>query len=100
MYVIDQNFLIGLENIYKSKRSIHEGENNDIPLLVNDDRFRYCLPLKFNCRDEKCQSEVILKDVVIETVSSYKNKIFFLEISFIYISDYLKTKKYYFVAHW
>ncbi|XP_054015194.1 DNA polymerase alpha catalytic subunit [Hylaeus anthracinus] len=58
---------LGLENVYKSKRLIHEEENNDIPLLVNDDRFRYCLPLKFNCTDEKCQSEIILKDVVIET---------------------------------
>ncbi|CAK9801869.1 DNA polymerase alpha catalytic subunit [Anthophora quadrimaculata] len=57
---------LGLENVYKSKRIIHE-ENNDIPLLMNDDRFRYCLPLKFNCRDEKCQSEIILKDVVTET---------------------------------
>ncbi|XP_076246805.1 DNA polymerase alpha catalytic subunit isoform X2 [Calliopsis andreniformis] len=58
---------LGLENVYKSKRVIHEEENNDIPLLVNDDRFRYCLPLKFNCRNESCQSEIIIKDVVIET---------------------------------
>ncbi|XP_029039913.1 DNA polymerase alpha catalytic subunit isoform X1 [Osmia bicornis bicornis] len=58
---------LGLEKIYKSKRIIHEEENNDIPLLVNDDRFKYCLPLKFNCTNEKCQSEIIIKDVLTET---------------------------------
>ncbi|OAD62291.1 DNA polymerase alpha catalytic subunit, partial [Eufriesea mexicana] len=59
---------LGLENIYKSKRMIHE-EYNDIPLLMSEDRFRYCLPLKFNCRDEKCRSEIILKNVVTETLT-------------------------------
>ncbi|XP_076685666.1 DNA polymerase alpha catalytic subunit [Andrena cerasifolii] len=59
---------LGLENVYKSKRLIHEEETN-IPLLINDDRYRFCLPLKFNCTDEKCQSEIMLKDVIIETSS-------------------------------
>ncbi|XP_076661417.1 DNA polymerase alpha catalytic subunit [Halictus rubicundus] len=58
---------LGLENVYKSKRVIHEEESNDIPLLVNDDRFRFCLPLKFNCIDEKCQSEIMIKDIINET---------------------------------
>ncbi|XP_031831132.1 DNA polymerase alpha catalytic subunit isoform X2 [Nomia melanderi] len=58
---------LGLENVYKSKRVIHEEDNNDIPLLVNDDRFRFCLPLKFNCSDEKCQSEIVLKNIIVET---------------------------------
>nr|XP_033339559.1 DNA polymerase alpha catalytic subunit isoform X1 [Megalopta genalis] len=58
---------LGLKNIYKSKRVIHEQESNDIPLLVNDDRFRFCLPFKFKCADEKCRSEIVVKDIVIET---------------------------------
>ncbi|XP_012148940.1 DNA polymerase alpha catalytic subunit [Megachile rotundata] len=57
---------LGLENVYKSKRRIHDDEN-EIPLLLNEERFRYCLPLKFNCRDENCQSEIIIKEVVTET---------------------------------
>ncbi|CAL7943529.1 unnamed protein product [Xylocopa violacea] len=57
---------LGLENVYKSKRRIHEYDN-DVPLLLSEDRFRYCLPLKFNCKDEKCQSEIIIKDIVVET---------------------------------
>ncbi|KAK9294901.1 hypothetical protein QLX08_010646 [Tetragonisca angustula] len=56
---------LGLENIYKSRRIIHQ-EHGDIPLLMEEDRFRYCLPLKFNCRNEKCQSEIIIKDIVNE----------------------------------
>ncbi|KZC05167.1 DNA polymerase alpha catalytic subunit, partial [Dufourea novaeangliae] len=63
---------LGLEGVYKSKRLIHEEGINDVPLLVNEDRFRFCLPLKFNCRDEKCQSEIMLKDVVVETPTGNK----------------------------
>lgn len=55
-----------MDNIYKSKRMIHE-EYSDIP-LTDEDKFKYCLPLKFNCKDEKCQSEIILKNIIIETV--------------------------------
>ncbi|XP_076636493.1 DNA polymerase alpha catalytic subunit isoform X2 [Colletes latitarsis] len=58
---------LGIEVVYKSKRLIHTEENNEVPLLVNDDRFRYCLPLKFTCVNEKCQSEIIIKDIVVET---------------------------------
>ncbi|XP_033307677.1 DNA polymerase alpha catalytic subunit isoform X1 [Bombus bifarius] len=60
---------LGLENIYKSRRIIHQ-EHADIPLLMEEDRFRYCLPLKFNCRSEKCQSEIIIKDVVNEELGN------------------------------
>ncbi|XP_043791060.1 DNA polymerase alpha catalytic subunit isoform X1 [Apis laboriosa] len=56
---------LGVDNIYKSKRMIHE-EYSDIP-LTDEDKFKYCLPLKFNCKDEKCQSEIILKNIIIET---------------------------------
>lgn len=86
--------LIGLKNVYKSKRLIHEEENNDIPLLVNDDRFRYCLPLKFNCRDEKCQSEILLKNVVIETVSSCKRSFLLYKTVRFYSSSYLLIKQF------
>ena len=77
--------LIGVDNIYKSKRMIHE-EYSDIP-LTDEDKFKYCLPLKFNCKDEKCQSEIILKNIIIETVNQYKH--FSLLYIYIYIFFYL-----------
>ncbi|KAG7205801.1 hypothetical protein KM043_007746 [Ampulex compressa] len=55
---------LGLEKIYKSKRIIHEQDDVNVPLTINENRFRYCLPLKFKCRNEECQTEIIIKDVI------------------------------------
>ncbi|XP_017882054.1 DNA polymerase alpha catalytic subunit [Ceratina calcarata] len=54
---------LGLQNIYKSKK-VYDYEEEAV---LNVDRFKYCLPLKFNCKDRKCQSEIIVKDITVET---------------------------------
>ncbi|KAK2584167.1 hypothetical protein KPH14_006597 [Odynerus spinipes] len=54
---------LGLENVYKSRPIVNEQNDLNVPVVVNEDRFKYCFPLKFNCKNEKCQTEIILKDV-------------------------------------
>ncbi|XP_066584216.1 DNA polymerase alpha catalytic subunit [Prorops nasuta] len=56
---------LGLENIYKSKRTIHVGDA-EVPFLVNEDTFKHCLPLKFQCRNEDCLTEIIISNIVCE----------------------------------
>lgn len=89
-------FFIGLEKIYKSKRIIHDQDINDIPLIMNEERFRYCLPLKFNCRDEKCQAEIIIKNVIVETVRHRRDNVFLC----FFFACYMTNRKYYFTAYW
>ncbi|XP_035722969.1 DNA polymerase alpha catalytic subunit-like [Vespa mandarinia] len=54
---------LGLENVYKSKATVNEQNNFNAPILINEDRFKYCFPLKFNCKNEKCKAEVTLNGV-------------------------------------
>ncbi|KAF7403413.1 hypothetical protein HZH68_006207 [Vespula germanica] len=54
---------LGLENVYKSKATVNEQNNLNAPILINEDRFKYCFPLKFNCKNEKCKTEIILNGV-------------------------------------
>ncbi|XP_012281139.1 DNA polymerase alpha catalytic subunit [Orussus abietinus] len=55
---------LGLDGIYKSRRVIHEREDEVAIPLTDEERFRYCVPLKFKCRNEKCQTDIIVKDIV------------------------------------
>ena len=83
-----------MENIYKSRRIIHQ-EHGDIPLLMEEDRFRYCLPLKFNCRNEKCQSEIIIKDIVNEEVREIHDERITFFLLYIYTTIYSSTYIFY-----
>ncbi|KAI4501335.1 hypothetical protein M0802_003708 [Mischocyttarus mexicanus] len=54
---------LGLENIYKSKATISEQDNINAPISINEDKFKFCLPFKFNCRNEKCGVEITINSV-------------------------------------
>ncbi|XP_011708044.1 PREDICTED: DNA polymerase alpha catalytic subunit [Wasmannia auropunctata] len=65
---IDDVFLannLGLQFVYKPKTIACEATLN-LPLAINDDRFNNCLPLTFKCRNERCNTEIIIKDTVTE----------------------------------
>ncbi|KAG5343557.1 DPOLA polymerase, partial [Acromyrmex charruanus] len=65
---IDDVFLannLGLQFIYKPKAISCEATLN-LPLAINDDRFNNCLPLTFKCKNERCNTEIIIKDTVTE----------------------------------
>ncbi|XP_043284344.1 DNA polymerase alpha catalytic subunit [Venturia canescens] len=53
---------LGLENVYKSKRVIHEQVENPVPSSLNEERFHYCIPLKIKCRNDKCNTEIEIKE--------------------------------------
>lgn len=58
----------GLQFVYKPKTIACEATLN-LPLAINDDRFNNCLPLTFKCKNERCNTEIIIKDTVTEFVS-------------------------------
>ncbi|XP_014473388.1 PREDICTED: DNA polymerase alpha catalytic subunit [Dinoponera quadriceps] len=65
---IDDVFLannLGLQFVYKPKTIVCEATLN-LPLSINDERFDNCVPLTFKCRNERCNSEIIIKDTVTE----------------------------------
>ncbi|XP_011634780.1 DNA polymerase alpha catalytic subunit [Pogonomyrmex barbatus] len=65
---IDDVFLannLGLQFVYKPKTIACEATLT-LPLAINDDRFNNCLPLTFKCRNERCNTEIIIKDTVTE----------------------------------
>lgn len=62
--------LPGLQFVYKPKTIACEATLN-LPLAINDDRFNNCLPLTFKCKNERCNTEIIIKDTVTEFVSVY-----------------------------
>ncbi|EFN85393.1 DNA polymerase alpha catalytic subunit [Harpegnathos saltator] len=65
---IDDVFLannLGLQFIYKPKAIACEATLN-LPLSINDERFDNCVPLTFKCRNERCNTEIIIKDTITE----------------------------------
>ncbi|XP_077258932.1 DNA polymerase alpha catalytic subunit [Temnothorax americanus] len=65
---IDDVFLannLGLQYVYKPKTIACEATLN-LPLAINDDRFNNCLPLTFKCKNERCNTEIVIKDTVTE----------------------------------
>jgi len=60
--------LSGLQFVYKPKTIACEATLN-LPLAINDDRFNNCLPLTFKCKNERCNTEIVIKDTVTEFVS-------------------------------
>lgn len=65
---IDDVFLannLGLEYVYKPKTIACEA-TLDLPLAIVDERFNNCLPLTFKCRNEKCNTEIAIKDTITE----------------------------------
>lgn len=58
----------GLQFVYKPKTIACEATLN-LPLAINDDRFNNCLPLTFKCKNERCNTEIVIKDTVTEFVS-------------------------------
>ncbi|XP_012540417.1 DNA polymerase alpha catalytic subunit [Monomorium pharaonis] len=65
---IDDVFLannLGLQFVYKPKTIACEATLN-LPLAINDDRFINCLPLTFKCRNERCNTEIVIRDTVTE----------------------------------
>ncbi|XP_024937834.1 DNA polymerase alpha catalytic subunit [Cephus cinctus] len=67
---------LGLTHIYKSRRTIHEEQDIEIPLSLNEDRYRYCVPFKFKCRNEQCLAEITLTDVLVEFHSKNQPALF------------------------
>lgn len=59
---------LGLQFVYKPKTIPCEATLN-LPLAINDDRFNNCLPLTFKCKNERCNTEIVIKDTVTEFVS-------------------------------
>lgn len=58
----------GLQFAYKPKALPCEASLH-LPLSINDERFDNCLPLTFKCKNERCQTEIVIKDIVTEFVS-------------------------------
>lgn len=58
----------GLQFVYKPKTIACEATLN-LPLAINDDRFNNCVPLIFKCKNERCKTEIIIKDTITEFVS-------------------------------
>lgn len=67
---------LGLEGVYKSRRVFHDEQDTEIPLSMNEDRFKYCTYLKFTCRNEKCQTEITIKDLITEFPSGNQLSLF------------------------
>lgn len=55
---------LGLENVYKSKTTVSEEDNLKAPISINEEKFKYCLPFKFNCINEKCGAEITINGVI------------------------------------
>ncbi|XP_070158979.1 DNA polymerase alpha catalytic subunit [Polyergus mexicanus] len=65
---IDDVFLannLGLQFVYKPKTLACEATLN-LPLAINDDRFNNCLPLTFKCKNERCNTDIVITDTVAE----------------------------------
>ncbi|KAM0733007.1 DNA polymerase alpha catalytic subunit [Formica fusca] len=65
---IDDVFLannLGLQFVYKPKTLACEATLN-LPLAINDDRFNNCLPLTFKCKNERCNTDIVITDTVTE----------------------------------
>lgn len=61
---------LGMEDTYKSKRIIHEQANDpEVPLEIDEERYKYCLPLKFKCRNDKCLKEIEINEFYTNFVS-------------------------------
>ncbi|KAI4480651.1 hypothetical protein M0804_010204 [Polistes exclamans] len=54
---------LGLENVYKSKATVSE-DNLKALISINEEKFKYCLPFKFNCINEKCGAEITINGVI------------------------------------
>ncbi|EZA47768.1 DNA polymerase alpha catalytic subunit, partial [Ooceraea biroi] len=68
---VDDVFLannLGLQFVYKPKALPCEATLN-LPLAINDDRFTNCAPLAFKCRNERCSTEIVIRDIVTEFYS-------------------------------
>lgn len=59
----------GLQFVYKPKTLACEATLN-LPLAINDDRFNNCLPLTFKCKNERCNTDIVITDTVTEFVSA------------------------------
>lgn len=69
---IDDVFLannLGLQFVYKPKTLACEATLN-LPLAINDDRFNNCLPLTFKCKNERCNTDIVITDTITEFHSS------------------------------
>lgn len=70
---INKNSLckIGIAHLHKSKRPIYEQEESHIAPSIDEDKFKYCIPLKLKCQNESCKAEIEISDVVIDNVSKF-----------------------------
>jgi len=68
----------GLQFVYKPKTLPCEATLN-LPLAINDDRFNNCVPLIFKCRNERCNTEIVIKDIVTEFVNIFLYIVFNLQ---------------------
>lgn len=64
----------GLQFVYKPKTLACEATLN-LPLAINDDRFNNCLPLTFKCKNERCNTDIVITDTVTEFVSACFDRI-------------------------
>ncbi|XP_033219997.1 DNA polymerase alpha catalytic subunit [Belonocnema kinseyi] len=66
---IDDHLLaehLGIEHLYKSKRVIHDQEEIYVPMSIDEDKYKYCIPLKIVCTNESCKAEIEINDVAVK----------------------------------
>ncbi|XP_043480820.1 DNA polymerase alpha catalytic subunit isoform X1 [Leptopilina heterotoma] len=61
---------LGIAHLHKSKRPIYEQEETHIAPSIDEDKFKYCIPLKLKCQNESCKAEIEISDVVIDNGTS------------------------------
>lgn len=59
-----------MEHLYKPKRNVETQDEANVPLILDDERYKYCLPFQFLCPDEKCRAQITVKNLIEEFVSS------------------------------
>lgn len=69
---------IGIAHLHKSKKPIYGQEETHIAPSIDEDKYKYCIPLKLTCQNENCKAEIQISDVVIDNVSNFS--IFLMKI--------------------